>query len=376
MNNIYHKLRESNCKSARILVRDILVKNKGNVSKTAQILGISRTTVRRARDGDLTDYSRKPKTSPKKISSDFESLILFEAKNTGYRHRRLADYFKKKYGLYISENTIKAVLKRNDVKPKRIRTMNRNRRNLYDYKHIEPFSQLQLDTKHILDKTALPKDVYEHIIRFKLPIYEWNIIDACTRTRFTAYSHKLNATFGFFFIIFVLSWLRTHNVRSQIEIQVDNGAEFCMGSKKKENEWNDIFSMFNAKLKSIPPGAKYLQALVENSHRKDDESFLSIHPIRCETDNVFLTKAQSWQDTWNTSRPSFGIEMNGMTPYEKLKSKSALISKHIFKFPVFLMESMLNQIGTAMQLFRDVLGIQINRKSGKYVYTTCQYSFF
>jgi len=75
--------------------------------------------------------------------------------------------------------------------------------------------------------------VYNHLVKFNLPQYEWNIIDVKTRTRFTAYSYELNSTFGFFFIIFVVLWLRAHNVRHKISIRVDNGEEFCLGSERK-----------------------------------------------------------------------------------------------------------------------------------------------
>jgi DNA-binding NtrC family response regulator len=49
----YHELAEISKQKARELVRKVLEKNMGNVSKTARILGIARKTVRRARDGTL-----------------------------------------------------------------------------------------------------------------------------------------------------------------------------------------------------------------------------------------------------------------------------------------------------------------------------------
>ncbi|AEA34543.1 helix-turn-helix Fis-type [Hippea maritima DSM 10411] len=76
MDSIYHTLRKSNPASARILVRKVLEKNNGNVSKTARILGISRATVRRARDGELNDLSRRPKNIRKKIDCSLEKLIV------------------------------------------------------------------------------------------------------------------------------------------------------------------------------------------------------------------------------------------------------------------------------------------------------------
>ncbi|ACI19264.1 hypothetical protein DICTH_0925 [Dictyoglomus thermophilum H-6-12] len=90
------------------------------------------------------------------------------------------------------------------------------------YEALLPFQEFQLDTKHLLDKNSLTNDVYNHLVKFNLPQYEWNIIDVKTRTIFTAYS----------FIIFVVLWWRAHNVRHKISIRVDNGEEFCLGSER------------------------------------------------------------------------------------------------------------------------------------------------
>ena len=48
---VYHDLRKTSPEAARLLVRRVLEQQGGNVSKTARILGISRKTVRRAREG-------------------------------------------------------------------------------------------------------------------------------------------------------------------------------------------------------------------------------------------------------------------------------------------------------------------------------------
>ena len=353
-----------------MVVRDVLKNNDGNVSKTARILKISRPTVRRARDGTLQDKSRRPHTSPTKIKTKYENLIVSEGRATGFRYRILSKFIYRKYSISIPESTVKAVLKRNKVKKKKIRTKNGNLRRLYDYENFLPFAELQVDTKHILDQTALPKDVYEHIIKKNLPLYEWNAIDAATRTRFTAYSYSLNSTFGFIFIMLVIAWIKTHNINHRIHIQVDNGSEFYSGSKRKEKEWNDIFNMFNAYISSIPPGAKHLQALVENSHLKDDQYFLSIHPIRCDFSKQFIYKAQQWQDTWNTARPHFGIAMNGKTPKQKLDSISFNISSHIFNFPVVLIEQFFKISGPVFFWLQMFLNLYILRLAGKYVYIT------
>jgi putative transposase len=230
-----------------------------------------------------------------------------------------------------------------------------------------PFQEMQLDTKHILDKDALPAEVYAHIQNYNLPLYEWNIIDVATRIRFTAYSHELSSVFATMFLTIILLWLRSHNVRGPIRIRLDNGTEFCGSSQRKLNQFNAYLLRFDASLHPIPPGAKHLQAIVENSHRADDECFLIIHAERCKSTAQFLYKAQQWQDTWNCYRPSYGIAMNGRTPQEKLKASHAGIHEHLLQFPVLLMEYVLKLLGTftsSLKLF----------KTGKYVPTMCRHS--
>lgn len=342
----YHEIKKLSSEKAREVVLEVLHSNNNNVSKAARILNIQRKTVRRSRDGPLYDKSRRPINSPNKIKTDLEKIIIDEVGKTGYKYRRLYKFILLKYSININENTIKAVLKRNNVKGKKIRNRKGKSKPLYDYEHLLPFEQMQVDTKHILDFNALPKDVYMHIQFNKFPLYEYNVIDACTKTRFTAYAYEINATYGWVFIFLVIHWLRMHNIRNKINIQGDNGAEFCSGSKKKEEVLNSILNKFNASFVSIPAGKHYKQAIVENSHRHDDEQFLSIHPIRCKTVQQFMYKAQKWQDTWNTARPSWGIGMNGQTPLEKLKKKNNLISERIFQFPTLLLDNLLQKTGS------------------------------
>jgi len=360
----YHELRKASPKRARELVRKVLDQNDGNVSVTARVLGISRSSVRRARDGSLDDISRKPHNCPSKTPDNFEQLIVAESKRTGFRYRRLSLYLQRKYSLPISENTIKAILKRNNVGRWSKRSTTGQTRHLYDYEALEPFKECQLDTKHLLDKSALPKDVYEHINRCNLPKYEWHLMDAATRTRFTAYSHELSATFGFMFIVLVLLWLRAHGVRGEIRIRLDNGMEFCGGRQSKLEQWNKSLGVFGATLDPIPAGAKHLLALVENAHRSDDEYFLMIHAQRCSDTYAFLDKAQRWQDTWNCYRPHCGLAMKGMTPREKLKSTKSMVHCHVQLFPVLLLETVLTVIGTPDQFLKHLL-------PGKYLHTTC-----
>jgi len=360
MSNLYHILRKQSPQSARVLVRKVYEKHR-SIRKTAEILDISRNTVRRSLRGPLKDKKRTPHSSPKRIKPFLEKLIVNEAKLTNYRFKRLHSYLLAKYSVFVSPYTIKAVLRRNKVFPMKVRTAARTYRRLYDYENLLPFQELQVDTKHILDKKALPLSVYNHIRDFNLPIYEYNVIDAATRIRFTAYSHELSSLFGHSFIIMVLLWLRAHNVRHRIRVQGDNGAEFCSASLRKEREFNKKLEPLNAFFEPIPKGMSFKNALVENSHRIDDEAFFSIHPERCFSVHQFIAKAQKWQDTWNTARKHYGINMNGKTPFEKLKEFKLSISKHVVQFPVVLLEHFLH---SSSKVFFSL-------NMGQYVLDTC-----
>lgn len=208
--NLYHELRKENPAKARELVRKVLNQTGGNVSKTARILRIDRKTVRRARDGTLDDLPRKPKKVWSKIDPDYELLIVKEARETGFGYRRLSKHLSRKYGLLILESTIRSVLKRNKVEKKKVRVQ-RGTRRLYNYETLQPFEKFQLDTKYLLDKDSLPERVYKHIKEKGLPPYEWNLVDVATRLSFTAYSYRLNSSFGYYAVHVVVKDAQCQN---------------------------------------------------------------------------------------------------------------------------------------------------------------------
>ena len=231
---------------------------------------------------------------------------------------------------------------------------------------------MQADTKHILDAGALPRDVYENIKRKDLPLYEWNIIDAKTRMRFTAYSYRLNSTLGMIFLLLVIMWLRMHNVRRKIKIRVDNGSEWFSGSSRKRAEMNRILGLFNAEVYNIPPGAKHLMGIVENSHRKDDECFLVPCGNMIKDYIEFLTVAQRWQDKWNKERSNFGVEMGGKTPLEKLKEvHDGLINLNVVNFPVLLLEEVQYIVKSGVLWLTRSHVIKPLFKGGKYLPDRC-----
>ena len=78
-------------------------------------MGCSRLTVRRARDGTLEDGDRTPHKQPRTTASKVVSAILQEQNLTGYGRRLLARHLQEKFGVTVSEHTIRNVLRRADA---------------------------------------------------------------------------------------------------------------------------------------------------------------------------------------------------------------------------------------------------------------------
>ena len=64
---------------------------------------------------------RKPDHSPDRIDPQFEQLVVFEGKRTGYRAQRLSSFLFQQYGRELSMYTVKKGLRRNNIKKPRIR---------------------------------------------------------------------------------------------------------------------------------------------------------------------------------------------------------------------------------------------------------------
>lgn len=349
--NIYHRTRKKSPEYARELVREVYEKNERKIKRTAKILGISKNTVRRAIRGPLNDKDKTPKRQPKKIKAEFEKLIVKEAELTGFGYKQLTGYLRKKYGLEFKDYTVKKVLYRNG-RVKRKRRRKREYKMIYVYNKLRPFEQVQVDTKYIYDKTSLPYFVYRLLQQARVPSYQWTFIDVRTRIRFVFYSYNLYSYYGFLFLYFTLSYLRAHNVRTKINIRIDNGTEFTGGSRDKLKEWDEFFrDKFNAGIHTIPTGQKQYNAIVENSHRKDDEEFLIPFSQVIKNRRDFLNKAQKWLIYWNTKRVHYAKEFKegGERVIEVLKrTGDNLINKNLIYFPVMLIEDILDHQTTTL----------------------------
>jgi hypothetical protein len=330
---------------ARSIARQILAKNNWNISVTSNILSCSPKCIRRARDWTLSDYSRSPKTKSKNhISSEFENLILFHRNKTHYWRIRLHKHIKLILWINIPPSTIRNVLKRNNVEKHNYKRPAYSSKPLYDYDNILPFQFWQVDTKHIEDFNAL-WDLCFIPRKYNLPLYQWTYIDVKSKFKFISYSYNLRPDFWLTFILMIATYLRSMWIHHHLNFQVDNWpADFCWWSKKKEDDWNKILKILNCTLISIPTWKKYLQGVVERSHRTDDEELYRPFLSRMTDISSFIYHAQKYIHTYNNFRQSWGRWMNWLNPIEKLKLSNILYSVKFNSFPIFFLED-IDKIG-------------------------------
>jgi len=145
-------------------------------------------------------------------------------------------------------------------------------------------------------------------------------------------------------------------------------------ARKSLRPFNDLVSVLNAEVYSIPPRAKHLQGIIESSHKLDDEYFFSSHVLTCNDDRAFIKKAQEWLNVWNTARNHFGVGMNGDTPLQKLKSLKTIINQNIVKFPVLMLEDVTKYLGNIYDIVVNYISKHLINQGGKYVIDQCLFT--
>ncbi len=302
---------------------------------------------------NILNKKRIPKTHKRSARPKSEKAIvtLFTKKKirVGIVQMKLilTRRFGKNIGLAkLTLGQLKGIYKRNKLKTALVRSANGERRHLYDYVAIACFAFMHLDVKHILDKHALPQDIYDLLSTNRAPIYEWNLIDAKSRTRFTAYSYGLCAEFGYRFLLFAMQYIRStlKNYEQHIKIGMDNGLEFCLGSKKKEEVWNRVLSVLNASVYQYDPHFDIRKNLIERSHKTDDESFYIPRGIYMKDKYSFHQEVINYQDYWNKERPHTGTGMNNRTPQEVLMQQGLIGVDRLLQFPVLILEDSILQL--------------------------------
>ena len=216
---------------AREMLLECLEQQGQNISQTAREMQCNRRTVMKALEkqsqGDLKDLPHTPRNQPAKTSDEIEAKVIDWRQKTKRGKRRLKNILKDEEGISLSVSTIGKILKRNKVK---MRDKKRKHRSsnppAYNFSALLPFEQWQYDTKDYLDKQALKQELYDHVLKYKLPPYQWTMIDVKSRIRFLAYSYQLTRGNGMAFELLVKAWLRMHGLaHDTIRVQSDGGGE-------------------------------------------------------------------------------------------------------------------------------------------------------
>jgi transposase len=319
-----------------------------SLSRTAKLWQTSTNLVRKwkkrwEKDGTagLKNLSRRPKSSPNQTEPAIERIVVQEKKRTNLGAKRLSRHLKAKFNLSISHHTIRNILKRYNIKTKRYRTIPGFKRLSYPYQEVAPLSFFQIDTKEIRDAKTIPKQSYQHHQKHNLPLYQFTAICVRTRIRFIAYAYENTCANGIAFLILLILWLRANELDDELILQTDNGTEWGGTSHKKlPHIQNNILAPLNAKMTKILKARPYQNGMVERSHRTDDEEFYVPYLAKINSPDSFLYQAFKWVYYYNSERAHFGRGMDGMTPFQKLKSLKPEIKKQILLFPPYLLDKL------------------------------------
>ena len=310
----------------------------------------------------LLPKSRSPKSHPNKISGEQENMILSSFQQVKIWAKRLATILSRQQKLGdLTLGKIRWVYQRNHLRVQKVRTKNGESRSLYNYQTIGAFSDMHFDTKILADQKSLPKGVYENLkYNEHLPVYEWNIIDVASRTRFIAYSRGKSSTFGLQFLIFVLTHIRSCGILTTeqggftIHLHTDGWSEFFSWSDHKQQEWNDILSLLDADIDCYNPNWDIRKNLIERSHRSDDEEFLIPFGVNWKTKEDFMIQATEYSDYWNNKRTHSWHGMDGRTPREQLIKRWLPVwqVQRLLNFPVLHLDESFSLLQENFQYFR------------------------
>ncbi len=337
----YKQLRRINPETARRAVLEYLKSNGHNISQTALVFGINRTVVydilRKEEDGNLKDRSRAPCNQPRRTSTHVEDKVIEVKCKTRYGPERLSRYLKQHEGLSVPPGTIRHIVRRNKSRivylpQHRVR---KEKREFVDWYSAKPFEIVQVDLKYIRDHKALTHEQIIHLDRYNIPNYQWSALDVCSRFKLIGYSREKSWTNGLCWYLWVISWLRSHGVKSTIVFTVDNGEEFGGKSWLKVRELRKLISGFGCRLIQNHKGHCEENAHLERSHRTDDDEFYIPRALEIKSETDLLNESMGYIYYYDNVRGHSSI--NYQTPFSYLKAQMPDIDDKIrFVIPIML----------------------------------------
>ena len=310
--------------AARKAVLEYLKSNGGNVSEAARVFGINRPVIydikRKQQEGDLQDRSKAPHNHPRRTPPDVEEHVVHAKNKTRLGPIRLSVYLSKYEGLPVPSGTIRHILRRNrsrlTLNPG-FRRCRKEAREFVDWYSAKPFEIVQIYLKHIRDHKVLSRQQIIHLDTHNIPNYQWSALDVTSRFKLIGYSREKTWTNGLCWYLWVISWLRSHGVRSQILFTVDNGEEFGGKSWLKVAELRKLIAGFGCRLTQNHKGHCEEFAHLERSHRTDDEEFYIPRTMAITSDATLLDEALGYIYYYNNLREHSSLA--NQTPFDYLR---------------------------------------------------------
>jgi putative transposase len=309
----YKALRRVNAEAARKAVLEYL--KTESISKASRMFGITRAVVydirRKDREGDLKDRSRAPKHQPGKTPPVVEDRVVDLKNKTRLGPERLSRYLDKYEGLRVPAGTMRHILTR--------RRPLKGKREFVDWYSAKPFEVVQMDTKYIRDHKALTHEQIIHLDRYQIPNFQWGALDVNSRFKMIGYSRERSWTNGLCWYLWVISWLRSHGVKSEIVFTVDNGEEFGGKSWMKVRDLRKLIGGFGCRLIQNHKGHAEENAHLERSHLTDDLEFYIPRVLHIKSEADLLNEATSYIYYYDNVREHSSL--NYQTPFAYLKSQ-------------------------------------------------------
>lgn len=302
----------------------------------------------------LKNESCRPHRHPTQASEAQEAAVsqwLFEQEGLKVGPYRMKTLINRRFAgtkdpflqslVKLSSRQIRGIYRRYSLKCKKKRSYTGAKVHLYDYKSLACFEKLHFDTKVILDKKSLPKQIYNQFSSSSwMPRYQWTLQDGKSRFRFLAYSRHINAEFGLKYLLFCLMYIRFtfSNWHIPIQIGFDQGIENASGSKLKLHWYNQIFKPLRAQAYQYHVGNDIRKNLVERSHKTDDYEFYIPRAPYLKNKTSFVEEATGFQHYFNFHRPHSGIEMNDRAPFEVVRDSGYIKPSRLMNFPTMILD--------------------------------------
>ena len=347
----YKSLRKINPETARLAVLEYLKTNKHNIAQASRVFGINRSVVydilNKEKEGNLKDRSKAPKYQPNKTSNKTENKVIEIKNKTHLGPKRLSRYLNKYENILVPSGTIRHILRRNKDRltyKVKGRQRRKEKREFIDWYSAKPFEIVQMDIKFIRDQKALTKKQIIHLDHFDIPNYQWGALDVNSRFKLIAYSKEKSWTNGLCFYLWVISWLRSYGVKSEIVFTVDNGEEFGGKSWMKIKELRKLISGFGCRLIQNHKGHPEENPHIERSHRTDDDEFYIPRVFKIKSEKDLLDEALGYIYYYNNVREHSSL--NDKTPFQHLKEQEPEINDKIRYVQPIILDKVSVELGS------------------------------